>query len=393
MARVRSLTIGLVYGLVLLPAYFVMASLPALSNTRDLTTGEIRRTITGAVIHMHTPLGTVVPVKYAVDGTLSGKAGAVAFFLGSATDTGKWWVKERQLCQKWNVWFKAKTRCIRVKRVGRKFYWRDGKGESGTATIVSQPAPKTRVAKKRPQKVVKPRRIAKLKKPARPSRNAFSGHRKVVPKGAAAAPIIVPKPQIALRPNRPNVGQQQVARQTLPAPAQSLGTQAQVSPEPFRQRHQRRFRVVGVRADDVLNMRARPNSESGVMAGIPAQARGVDLVGPCVGEWCRVRFADRLGWVHSAYMELEDPPAANRTNGEINGFRVVGVRSDDRLNIRIAPSSESKIVATIPPFGRGIRIIGACADVWCPVAYRQANGWVNSLFIERDDGQVTTRVR
>ncbi|MEM8977410.1 MAG: SH3 domain-containing protein, partial [Pseudomonadota bacterium] len=100
-----------------------------------------------------------------------------------------------------------------------------------------------------------------------------------------------------------------------------------------------------------------------------------------------------LGWVHSAYMELEDPPAANRTSGEVNGFRVVGVRADDRLNIRIAPSSEARIVATIPPFGRGIRIIGACADVWCPIAYRQANGWVNSLFIEREDGQSTTRVR
>lgn len=394
MARARSLTIGIVYGLALLPVCILLTSQSAISNTRDLTTGEIRRTITGAVIHMHTPLGTVVPVTYAADGSLRGQAGAVAFFLGSATDTGKWWVKDRQLCQKWSVWFRAKTRCIRVKRVGRKFYWRDGKGESGTATIVSQPNQKTLVAKKQLKKPVQRPRVAKLNKQSRPSRNAFSGHRKVVPKGAAAAPISVPKPRIASRPKQA-VRDNQSAAQRRPlqqAPDRSQ-TQAQISPEPFRQRHQRRFRVVGVTANDVLNVRVRPNAEADVMAGIPAQARGVDLVGPCVGEWCRVRFEDQLGWVHSAYMELEDPPAANRTSGEVNGFRVVGVRADDRLNIRIAPSSEARIVATIPPFGRGIRIIGACADVWCPIAYRQANGWVNSLFIEREDGQSTTRVR
>ena len=389
MARVSSLTIKILHGMVCLPFCVLLLSNDVFSNTRDLTTGEIRRTITGALIHMHTPIGTVVPVKYAADGTLSGEAGAVAFFLGSATDRGKWWVKDRQLCQKWNVWFRGKARCIRVKRVGRKFYWRDGKGESGTATIVAQPRPKakTQIARKPVKRAPPKQRVAKLSKPkpVRPSKGAFSGHRSVVPKGAASAPIIVPKPRIVTR----RAPKPEVRRPEAPG-ANRL---AQVSPEPFRKTHKRRFRVVGVRRDDVLNMRVRPNSDAAVVSSIPAQASGVDLIGPCVGEWCRVRFSDRLGWVHSAYMELENPPAANRSSGELNGFRVVGVQPDDRLNIRIAPSSESKIVATIPPFGRGIRIIGACAEVWCPIAYRQANGWVNSLFIEREDTQASTRVR
>ena len=389
MARVSSLTIKILSGMVCLPFCMLLLSGDVSSYTRDLTTGEIRRTITGTLIHMHTPLGTVVPVKYAADGTLSGEAGALAFFLGSATDRGEWWVKDRQLCQQWNIWFRGTPKCIRVKRVGRKFYWRDGKGESGTATIVARPRPnaKTQVARKPVKRAPTKKRVAKLNKPkpVSPNKEAFSGYRSVIPKGTASAPIIVPKPRIVTR----RAPKSDARRPEAPG----TNRPAQVNPKRFRKTHQRRFRVVGVRRDDALNMRTRPNSNAAVVSRIPAHAGGVDLIGPCVGEWCRVRFLKRLGWVHSAYMELENPPAANRSNGELNSFRVVGVQPYDRLNIRIAPSSESKIVATIPPFGRGIRIIGACAEVWCPIAYRQANGWVNSLFIEREDIQASTPVQ
>ncbi len=393
MVRVGSLTIGFLCGCVMLPLALALLVDDALAKPRDLTGAQIRKTITGATIHMHTPLGTVVPVTYAEDGSLRGKAGSVAFFLGAARDRGKWWVKGRELCQKWSVWFRGKTRCIRVKRVGRKFYWRDGDGESGTATIVSQPQRKQRVAKPAQRKApVQRRRVAKAKVQPRPGPDAFSGRRRVGPKPAPPSRTIrVPKPRIASRPTRsPSPAQPETNPETA---ALADRRTPQVSPEPFRKTHQRRFRVVGVRTNDVLNMRARPNPDSDVLVGIPALARGLDLIGPCVGEWCRIRYANRLGWAHSAYMELEDPPAARRSGGDYSGFRVVGVRPDDRLNVRVAPSSESRIVATIPPFGRGIRIIGACADVWCPVAYRQANGWVNSLFIEREGSQASSRIR
>ena len=107
MVRAGSPTIKILLGCALLPATLVMLVAAAWAKPRDLTGAQIRETITGAVIHMHTPLGTVVPVKYAEDGSLSGRAGSVAFFLGAAKDRGKWWVKGRQLCQKWSVWFRG----------------------------------------------------------------------------------------------------------------------------------------------------------------------------------------------------------------------------------------------------------------------------------------------
>ena len=117
------------FAIVALAAVAASAMSSAFAKSRDLTGREIKSTITGTLIHMHTPIGTVVPIKYRTDGTLRGRAGAVSFFLGSATDRGVWWVKGSKLCQRWSRWFRGRTNCIRVRRYGRKFHWRDDDGD------------------------------------------------------------------------------------------------------------------------------------------------------------------------------------------------------------------------------------------------------------------------
>ncbi|MEL6422983.1 MAG: hypothetical protein AAFQ42_11110 [Pseudomonadota bacterium] len=58
-----------------------------------------------------------------------------AWYLGAPKDTGNWWIKGNRLCQRWNVWFEGKTRCLAVRRRGATFHWQDQSGKKGTATI------------------------------------------------------------------------------------------------------------------------------------------------------------------------------------------------------------------------------------------------------------------
>ena len=73
---------------------------------------------------------------------MSGEARDLAWYLGSATDIGRWWVAGDQLCHKWFRWFNAEPQCMRIAREGRIFRWRSQDGNTGTAAIaVPAPAP------------------------------------------------------------------------------------------------------------------------------------------------------------------------------------------------------------------------------------------------------------
>jgi N-acetylmuramoyl-L-alanine amidase len=65
----------------------------------------------------------------------------------------------------------------------------------------------------------------------------------------------------------------------------------------------------------------------------------------------------------------------------ISTFRVVGVVSNDKLNIRSGPDAAMGIVDAIPPDGKGIRMVGDCTGHWCPVQYLNAKGWVNRRYL------------
>lgn len=67
-------------------------------------------------------------------------------------------------------------------------------------------------------------------------------------------------------------------------------------------------------------------------------------------------------------------------------FRVNGVAIGDSLNIRTAPSAESRIVGSIPPCGRGIeeRNISRMStgnSTWIPIRWANYSGWVNGRFL------------
>jgi uncharacterized protein YraI len=65
-------------------------------------------------------------------------------------------------------------------------------------------------------------------------------------------------------------------------------------------------------------------------------------------------------------------------------FRVAGVVAGDTLNVRKGPSEYHPLVGRIPASGRGVQIVGACRDLWCPIRHGRLNGWVNRYYLAED---------
>jgi N-acetylmuramoyl-L-alanine amidase len=65
-------------------------------------------------------------------------------------------------------------------------------------------------------------------------------------------------------------------------------------------------------------------------------------------------------------------------------YRVVKVAGQDVLKIRSGPNADLSTVGTIPPGGRGIRMVGACSGPWCEIDYHGARGWVNRQFLSSE---------
>lgn len=61
------------------------------------------------------------------------------------------------------------------------------------------------------------------------------------------------------------------------------------------------FDVTGVAADDVLNIRERPDASAPIIGALRPDATGVEVVGER-GAWMQVNTAERSGWVHGRYL-------------------------------------------------------------------------------------------
>jgi uncharacterized membrane protein len=78
-----------------------------------------------------------------------------------------------------------------------------------------------------------------------------------------------------------------------------------------------RYRVTGVRADDVLNVRAQPAAAAPVVATLSPRARGVVVTGARTREgaqvWWEIVHASAprgTGWINARFLAPEEPPAA-----------------------------------------------------------------------------------
>jgi hypothetical protein len=97
---------------------------------------ELRTAVAGKTVTIDTPLGLPISVNYGANGIMTGTAGtALAVYLGSAKDRGRWQIKNGKLCQRWFKWLSGDTTCLSLQQEGLKIYWRSDEGRTGTATI------------------------------------------------------------------------------------------------------------------------------------------------------------------------------------------------------------------------------------------------------------------
>jgi hypothetical protein len=115
-------------------------SLPAVALAAETTTlagEELRQAIIGKTVYLNIS-GFELPIKYAANGRMRGTMGAVAasFSRGDgSSDSGKWWVENDQLCQKWTSWMDSQAYCYKLSLNGDQVTWVRNDGRSGTARI------------------------------------------------------------------------------------------------------------------------------------------------------------------------------------------------------------------------------------------------------------------
>lgn len=97
---------------------------------------ELRKAVSGKTVVLRIS-GFDLPIRYASNGTMKGSMSMMAASLSGdgATDSGKWWIAENQLCQRWTSWMDGKTYCYRLSGNGASVRWVRSDGRSGTARI------------------------------------------------------------------------------------------------------------------------------------------------------------------------------------------------------------------------------------------------------------------
>jgi hypothetical protein len=124
-------------GAIVLSAALALPASGALAEDAALAGDALKKAISGKTVFLKIS-GFELPIKYAANGRMSGKMSTVAASLSrgdGSSDSGKWWVENDQLCQKWTAWMDGKTYCYKLTQQGKSVRWQRNDGKSGTARI------------------------------------------------------------------------------------------------------------------------------------------------------------------------------------------------------------------------------------------------------------------
>lgn len=97
----------------------------------------LKNLISGKRVYIQTPFGGEFPLHYRPNGEVSGDGTALGLGRFMApTETGHWWVKGPNLCQKWPTWYHGRTTCFTIERTGSgEVRWVHDDGKIGKARI------------------------------------------------------------------------------------------------------------------------------------------------------------------------------------------------------------------------------------------------------------------
>lgn len=141
--------------------------------------------------------------------------------------------------------------------------------------------------------------------------------------------------------------------------------------------------VAGVAPNDTLRIRTGPASDYPEAGQIPPNACGVQVSGNCRSGWCPVSYRGKKGWSSAMYLREEGspgmkrPPASTPAAGKSAGLCVDGIATGAALQVRSGPGAQYVPLYGFKPGTCGIRITGACRDVFCPVQLREYRGWAD----------------
>jgi hypothetical protein len=110
---------------------------PAMAEGEPLDGAGIKSLVTGKRIYLATPMGGELPLYYRANGKVDGTGEAIG--LGKylkPKDSGRWWVSNNRLCQKWQEWYDGRTFCFKLNRISStKVYWMRDDGTSGISRV------------------------------------------------------------------------------------------------------------------------------------------------------------------------------------------------------------------------------------------------------------------
>jgi hypothetical protein len=345
----------------------------SLAQGTKLSGSELKDLVAGATVEIDAPLGYKIPLRYAVDGQVTGEAGSLASYLGSATDTGKWWVNGEKLCHKWKQWFSGELKCLRLARDGRTIHWASQDGETGTASIVAL-APRIEVAAAAalppptvplplvPSTAARPAPEARVQAPLpppepKPVRSGMISPAPGVP--ASVAPIA---PSILLAAVPPPAAEPPVSPAARPA-APMAAAQPPPAAEPAA------YRVANIRNDDVLNVRSGPSTDHAVVAALQPGSRGVVITGDCQSDWCPVQHEAASGWVNRSFLSSEagyvSAFPAQRATASVEDRSLTAARARVGRDSPAAPraclsAAAKKLLASVEEKFGPVRTVSTC---------------------------------
>jgi N-acetylmuramoyl-L-alanine amidase len=67
-----------------------------------------------------------------------------------------------------------------------------------------------------------------------------------------------------------------------------------------------KYKVIDVPLDDVLNLRSGPATHFSIIGKIPPNGRGIQIVGNCENNWCKIDYSGTRGWVNRQFLSGEN---------------------------------------------------------------------------------------
>ena len=107
------------------------------AGANPLSGDEIRSLIQDRTVHLSTPYGVTLPLRYAANGEVTGDISGITLArMFAPRETGSWWVEDNRMCQQWPNWYDGETHCFTIQSTGENMInWRRNDGLEGTARI------------------------------------------------------------------------------------------------------------------------------------------------------------------------------------------------------------------------------------------------------------------